>query len=152
MKFVYPVFIVDTKDSAETDSASRHPFLVCVPDLDILTEGNNMADAIKMARDAIALTLVSMEDAGEELPVSSDYATAAKKAAAYDGEVLFSKGIATYVDADTTEYRRKTDTRTVRRNVTLPSWLNYEAEHSGINVSKVLQDALIQVLGVTRKV
>ena len=132
-------------------SSNLH-FLVCVPDLDILTEGNNMADAIKMARDAIALTLVSMEDAGEELPASSDYETAAKKAAAYDDEIPFSKGIATYVDVDTTEYRRKIDTRTVRRNVTLPSWLNYEAEHSGINVSKVLQDALIQVLGVSRKV
>lgn len=53
------------------------------------------------------------------------------------------------VDIDSTEYRRKIDTKSVRRNVALPSWLNYEAEHSGINVSKVLQDALIQVLNVT---
>lgn len=36
----------------------------------------------------------------------------------------FSKGILTYVDVDFLEYRRKIDTKTVRRNVALPSWLN----------------------------
>lgn len=61
-----------------------------------------------------------------------------------EGETIIS-----LVDIDSTEYRRKIDTKSVRRNVALPSWLNYEAEHSGINVSKVLQDALIQVLNVT---
>ena len=56
------------------------------------------------------------------------------------------------MDVDFAEYRRKTDTKTVRRNVALPSWLNYEAEHAGINVSRVLQEALINVLGVQRHV
>ena len=68
------------------------------------------------------------------------------------GELDFSKGIMTYVDVDFSEYRKKIDTKTVRRNVALPSWLNYEAEHAGINVSRVLQEALIDVLNVKRKV
>ena len=50
------------------------------------------------------------------------------------------------------EYRRKIDTKTVRRNVALPSWLNYEAEHAGINVSRVLQEALMNVLNVKRNI
>ena len=54
------------------------------------------------------------------------------------------------VDIDSGEYRRKVDTKTVRRNVTLPSWLNYEAEHANINVSRVLQEALISALGLKR--
>ena len=54
------------------------------------------------------------------------------------------------VDIDSGEYRRKIDTKTVRRNVTLPSWLNYEAEHANINVSRVLQEALISALGLKR--
>ena len=33
MKQVYPTFIVNTNDGSE------HPFLVCVPDMEILTEG-----------------------------------------------------------------------------------------------------------------
>ena len=52
---------------------------------------------------------------------------------------------------DSEEYRRKIDTRTVRRNVALPSWLNYEAEKAHINVSRVLQEALINTLGLQRK-
>ena len=54
------------------------------------------------------------------------------------------------MDVDFSEYRKKVDTKTVRRNVALPSWLNYEAEHAGINVSRVLQEALMNVLNVKR--
>ena len=55
-----------------------------------------------------------------------------------------------FVDIDFDEYRRKTDNKTVRRNVTLPNWLNQEAEKSHINVSRVLQEALMVKLGVSR--
>ncbi len=54
--------------------------------------------------------------------------------------------IVTLVDVDFAEYRRKHDQRTVRKNLTIPSWLNAEAEKAGINFSKVLQDALIERL------
>ena len=50
------------------------------------------------------------------------------------------------VDVDFAEYRRKVDTKSVRRNVTLPHWLNVEADNAGINVSKVLQEALMSSL------
>ncbi|HIT64998.1 MAG TPA: hypothetical protein IAC37_11280 [Candidatus Ventrimonas merdavium] len=46
------------------------------------------------------------------------------------------------VDVDFSEYRRRLDNRMVRRNVTLPNWLNLEAERLNLNVSKVLQEAL----------
>ena len=67
-------------------------------------------------------------------------------------EIDFSEGVLTYVDVDFSEYRKKVDTKTVRRNVALPSWLNYEAEHAGINVSRVLQEALMSVLNVNRSI
>lgn len=54
------------------------------------------------------------------------------------------------VDIDFMTYRRKIDTKTVRRNVTLPNWLNQEAEAAHINVSKVLQEALMSRLGVNK--
>ena len=56
------------------------------------------------------------------------------------------------MDVDSAEYRRKIDTRTVRRNVALPSWLNYEAERAGVNVSRILQEALISTLHLKRKI
>lgn len=146
MKQVYPTFIIDLNDGSE------HPFLVCVPDMDIFTEGDSFADAIEMARDAIGAAGISMEDNKDELPVPSDQAAAIQKVKQDTEDIDFSKGILTYVDVDFSEYRKKVDTKTVRRNVTLPSWLNYEAEHAGINVSRVLQEALMNVLNVSRNI
>lgn len=146
MKQVYPTFILNTNDGSE------HPFLVCVPDMEILTEGDSFADAIEMARDAIGLAGISMEDNKEELPKPSDQAAAIEKVKQNAEDINFLKGILTYVDVDFSEYRKKVDTKTVRRNVALPSWLNYEAEHAGINVSRVLQEALMNVLHVNRNI
>ena len=146
MKQVYPTFIVNTNDGSE------YPFLVCVPDMEIFTESNTFADAIEMARDAIGAAGISMEDNREELPVPSDQTAAIEKVKQYTEDIDFSKGILTYVDVDFSEYRKKVDTKTVRRNVALPSWLNYEAEHAGINVSRVLQEALMNVLNIKRNI
>ena len=142
MKQAYPTFIVNTNDESE------HPFLVCVPDMDVLTEGSSFTDAIEMARDAIGLAGISMEDHKQEIPMPSEQTIAIAKVQQDAEYIDFSKGILTYVDVAFSEYRRKIDTKTVRRNVALPSWLNYEAEHAGINVSRVLQEALMNVLNV----
>jgi predicted RNase H-like HicB family nuclease len=111
MKEVYPTFIVDTKDGSENS------FLVCVPDMEILTEGNSFANAIEMARDAIGVTGISMEDNKENLPIPSEANIAIDKAKQYSDDVDFTKGILTYVDVDFAEYRKKIETKTVRRNV-----------------------------------
>lgn len=137
MKNVYPVFFTKTNNA----------ILIEVPDLEILTEGKDMADAIVMARDAIELKCVSMEDDKMEIPLPSHIGSLDVKNGTFsaDGETIIS-----LVDIDSGEYRRKIDTKAVRKNVTIPSWLNYEAEHAGINVSKVLQEALMNVLNVHR--
>lgn len=145
MKKVYPTFIIDMNDG------SKHSFLVSVPDMDIFTEGDSFADAIEMARDAIGLTGISMEDNGEELPIPSERDVVLERVKQDTDIVDFSKGILTYVDVDFSEYRRKVDMKTVRRNVALPSWLNYEAEKAGVNVSRILQEALIGVLGLEKR-
>lgn len=139
MKNVYPVFFTKTDDV----------ILIEVPDLEILTEGTDMNNAIDMARDAIELHCVSMEDMKEDIPAPSDISSLdmSKGTFAEEGETIVS-----LVDIDSSEYRRKIDTKTVRRNVALPSWLNYEAEHAGINVSRVLQEALMNVLNVQRNI
>ena len=146
MKQVYPTFILNTHEDSE------HPFLVCVPDMEIFTEGADFADAIEMARDAIGLAGITLEDQGETLPLPSTQENAIGKVQSFKDDIDFSKGILTYVDVDFSEYRRKTDSKTVRRNVALPGWLNYEAERAEINVSRVLQEALIATLGLKRKI
>lgn len=137
MKAVYPVYFT------KADGV----ILVEVPDLGVLTEGKDMNDAIDMARDAMELKCVSMEDAKETIPEPSELSkmNIMEGTFAAEGETIVS-----LVDIDSSEYRRKTDMKTVRRNVALPSWLNYEAEKAQINVSRVLQEALMTTLGVRK--
>lgn len=106
-----------------------------------------MSNAIEMARDAIELTCVSMEDDGKEVPVPSEMLDVNSGTFSNGGVTILS-----FVDIDSSEYRRKIDTKVVRKNVSLPSWLNYEADKAGINVSRVLQEALVNVLGVSRTI
>ena len=107
-----------------------------------------MNDAITMARDVIELKCVSMEDDKEEIPNPSDISelNANNGTFADEGETIIS-----FVDIDSTEYRKKIDTRTVRRNVALPSWLNYEADQACVNVSRILQEALMNTLKLERR-
>lgn len=131
MKNAYPVIMSKGKDY----------IVVFIPDFNINTQGKDYADAIEMARDAIGLMGIDMEDDNELLPTPSELSTI--KAS--------SDEIVTLVDVDFTEYRRQNDMRTVRRNVTLPSWLNFAAEKSGINVSAVLQRALKAELHISEQ-
>lgn len=121
--------------------------LVEVPDLDILTEGLDIADAIEMARDAIGLKVISFQDDLIDVPQPSQ----PNKIKLKDGKFTeFGDSYISLIDIDFMEYRKKIDNKAIRRNVTLPNWLNQEAEKAHINVSKVLQEALMSKLNVSR--
>ena len=132
MKAAYPIVM----------SQGAEYIIVYVPDFDINTQGTDYADAIEMARDAIGLMGIDMEDEKEPIPCPSDMSAISKEHA---------EDIITLVDVDFADYRRKNDMRTVRRNVSLPSWLNAEAEKAGVNVSAILQAALKQELKITER-
>lgn len=132
MKKTYPILLIHDAPG----------FVVYVPDFDINTEGKDLSEAIEMARDAISVVGNVMEDQNQALPEPSDINSIKKES---------ESDIVTLVDVDFDEYRRKNDMRSVRRNVTLPSWLNFEAERSGINVSAVLQKALKKELHITNR-
>ena len=118
MKRAYPTFIAQ----------SGAGFLVYVPDMEIYTEGSSLTDAIEMARDAIGLKGIDLEDDGKEIPAASDYDGALKKAGEDVEDFDYRNGVLTMVDVDFTAYRMRMDNKMVRRNVTLPNWLNLEAE------------------------
>jgi post-segregation antitoxin (ccd killing protein) len=54
----------------------------------------------------------------------------------------------TVVQVDTIAYRALTDTRAVRKNVSLPAWMADLADKRGINCSQVLQEGLRARLNV----
>ncbi len=129
MKKVYPVIFTQEEDAV----------LVEVPDLSIFTQGTDLADAIYMARDAIGLMVISAEDEGEKAPEPSGAAEIDITKTEFYKE---NNSFLSMVDIDLEEYRRKNDNKMVRRNVTLPNWMNVAVEKEHLNVSKVLQEAL----------
>lgn len=137
MKKVYPTIFTQTEDVV----------LIEVPDLGILTQGKDLIDAIEMARDAIGLAVITMQDHNQAVPDSTpeNKIDILQATFANDG-----KSIMSLVDVDIDAYRRKYDNKTVRRNVTLPNWLNIEAEKAHLNVSRVLQEALMMKLGIVK--
>lgn len=121
-KMIYPIVLHPEKEGG---------FSVDVPDLEIGTQGETIAECIDMARDAIGLWGICQQDDGREIPEPSTLAPACA-----------NTDIVTLVDVDFDAYRRANDLRTVRKNVTLPSWLCYLAETAGVNFSQVLQEGL----------
>lgn len=128
MKQVYPVILHPEQEGG---------FSVSVPDLNIGTQGETIAECIDMARDAIGLWGICEQDEGRVIPEPSGLTPEHE-----EGELV------TLVDIDFDAYRRAHDMRTIRKNVTIPSYLNDLAERAGVNFSQVLQDGLKQRLGV----
>lgn len=129
MKQAYPVILTPDETG----------FTAFIPDFNINTQGDDLCEAIEMARDAIGLMGIDMEDDKKSLPSPSKLEDVNKDPC----------DIVTLVDVDFAEYRRKNERRTVKKNCTLPSWLCYEAEQANINFSQVLQEALKRELGIT---
>ena len=130
MKNTYPILLTQNDGG----------YLVYIPDFDINTEGEDLTSAIEMARDAIGLMGIDMQDEGKELPVPYSKE--------YDKQ---ETDIVTLVDVDFAEYRKRVDNRAVKKNCTIPYWLSVEAEKVGINYSRILQEALMNILGLPRK-
>lgn len=128
MKAAYPVIFRE-------DKGDKVPFYVYVPDLDVSTQGTSMTDAIEMARDAIQLKIVSLEDDKQDVPKPNTVGAETKQ-----GDIL------SYVDIDSTKYRAALKNLSVKKNCTIPQWLAEKAEKAGVNFSRVLQDALISKL------
>ncbi len=76
--------------------------MVEVPDLDILTEGKDIKNAIEMAQDAMELMCITLEDHQEKIPSPSDTLDVQKGTFSKDGETILS-----YVDINSDEYRKK---------------------------------------------
>lgn len=132
MKYIYTALFTPIEDGSG--------YYAKVPDLPgCITTGNSLADAIDQITDAMNAWLVVAEDEGNEIapPTPQDQLSSGT-------DTVFS-----LVSADTIEYRARTDTRAVRKNVSLPCWMVHLADKRGINCSQVLQDALRAMLDNT---
>ena len=119
--------------------AEEGGFWVTFPDIpECMTQGENMEQAYEMAFDALGLSLVTMEAAGEEFPEASR-----------PDEIEMDDGILAVIEFDLAEYRRKNCSRAVKKTLSIPEWLNEAAMRENINFSQTLQEALMARLGFT---
>ncbi len=130
-KAIYPIILHPEKGGG---------YSVDVPDLNIGTQGETVAECIDMARDAIGLWGICQQDDHKPIPTPTTLTPRCDEGS-----------LVTLVDIDFDAYRRANDMRTVRKNVTLPSWLCDLAEKSGVNFSQVLQEGLRTKLHVSER-
>jgi hypothetical protein len=55
----------------------------------------------------------------------------------------------TLIAADTDEYRQANDTRAIKKTLSIPSWLNHQAEKANAPFSQILQQGLKEYLRVS---
>ena len=128
MKYVYPAVFVEDDGKIGVD----------IPDIQgCHTFGDNLAEAMEMAKDALEMMLVSYEDDNQDIPAPSKI------------KDINADGFVSYVLADTDEWRREFDSKAVKKTLSIPSWLNFRAERADINFSQTLKEALCQKLGVS---
>ena len=111
-------------------------YTVVVPDLPgCVTQGKSLIDAIDMAVDAASGWILDEMEDGNPIPPASKI----EDVCADDRPGGFVNLIVLDIDA----YAEKYGEKAVRKNLTIPAWLNTYAEANNVNFSRVLQDALV---------
>ena len=132
MKYVYPALFHPEDDGI---------FFISFPDLDgCFTQGSSIAEGMNMAADALNLMLWHMEEERMPIPEPSPL----QKLKVEHGDFL------TLIGADTLSYRKQHDTKAVRKNLSIPRWLDTLATERNINFSNILQNALMRELGISQ--
>ena len=130
MKYIYPAIFTKEEDGG---------YLVEFPDLpECYTDGDSLAEAFENAEDALALMMWNLEEKKAPIATPSNPADITPPAGA----------IVSLVKADTLPVRKMNDTRAIRKNVTIPGWLNTIACENNINFSQLLQNAIIRECGL----
>ena len=111
-------------------------YTVTVPDLlGCVSEGDDLSQALDMITDAACGWILGELEEGKSIPEPSNFFDIK-----LDAEDSFKSIISLDIDAYAEKYGRKA----VRKNITIPAWLNTYGEKNHINFSKVLQDALLK--------
>ena len=97
-------------------------------------------EAAKNAREALGLHLWSMEKDGDEIPIPTDIVKLK----------LEEKQIPLMVEVFMPPIRERQANRFVKKTLSIPTWLNAEAERVGVNFSQILQTSLKKHLGIAK--
>ncbi|MBQ2986351.1 MAG: type II toxin-antitoxin system HicB family antitoxin [Faecalimonas sp.] len=127
MKLIYPAIFYPYSDGSGG-------YVVEFPDLPgCVTGGKDLAEALEMAVDAASGWVLDELEEGNPVPRASKYQEVQPKDSGQVNMILLNMD----------EYAERYGEKAVRKNVTIPAWLNTFAEKQSINFSQVLQEALL---------
>lgn len=129
MKYIYPAIITQEEDGV----------LAYFPDIEgTNTDGATIEEALNNAEDVLNLMLMTMEDESMEI----------KKPTAISDLEVPTGATVSLVRADTLAYRRKVDTKAVRKSVSVPAWMDSLVKKNNLNLSNLLQNAIRKELNL----
>lgn len=127
-KLFYPALFHKAEDGG---------FRISFPDIpECLTQGDDMTQAYEMAVDALGLALTCREKEHQPLPSASDLTVITPEPDSF----------LVIVEFDILAYKKRTNSRAVKKTLSIPQWLNEAAMEQGLNFSQILQEALISKL------
>lgn len=114
--------------------AEEGGFWVSFPDIpECLTQGEDMSQAYEMAVDALGLALVCRENEQQPLPAVSDPTSITPEPDSF----------LVVIEFDMLAYKKRTNSRAVKKTLSIPEWLNEAAMEMNLNFSQILQEALL---------
>lgn len=126
MKLTYPACFYP-------DEERKGAYAVVVPDLPgCVSGGNTLAEAILMGTDAASGWVLDELEDGKPAPEASSLESIIPEAG----------GFVSMLVLDMDAYAEKYGEKAVRKNLTIPAWLNTFAENNHISFSQVLKDSL----------
>ncbi len=129
MTVIYPGVLYPLSDEAGG-------YQVVFPDLDALVvRGKNLEDVMRRGTDVASGWIIHRIQAGQKIPEATRYQDVRHE----------QEGIVNLFALDLDAYAEKYGEKSVRKNLTIPAWLNTFAEKNHVNFSQVLQDALFHM-------
>ena len=121
--------------------AEEGGYWITFPDIpECMTQGDDMQQAYEMAFEALGLAITSRESDKEEIPAASEPCSIA----------LNEDEFCVVIEFDMLAYKKRTNSKAVKKTLTIPEWLNEEATALGVNFSQVLQSALMDIVGYSK--
>ena len=129
MKLIYPAIFYPFDEG--------EGYTVEIPDLPgCVSEGDTLADAILMGTDAASGWILDELEDGNSIPIAS----AASDLNPEEG------GIVNLLVLDMDTYAEKYGNKAVRKNITIPAYMDTYAEAHGLSLSKVMQEAISEYM------
>lgn len=101
------------------------------------SDGDTLSEAMENAKEAMGLYL---EDLSEYPKCTTDIK-----------QIKLEKNqVVSFITVNMEEHKKKYETKSVKKTLSIPAWLNTMAENANINFSQLLQSALMEKLNIDK--